>query len=89
MTEQESINLQTSYSQIDAVYSSIGAVSADEIAQSRFGGSSFGKSIIIDWEKRKQLEEQNNAEPVFNLGKPDEPETLAEEAAIQEEQTED
>lgn len=66
MTEDEILNLQTKYSQIDATYSQIGAVTADEITRSRFGGSSFGKSIVIDWDARNK---QSGDTPVeLNLG---------------------
>ena len=68
MTEEEAVNLQTKYSQIDTAYSAIGAVTADEIAQSRFGGASFGKAMVINWDKRRQLANQVKAEPIINIG---------------------
>lgn len=54
MTEKEELELQTMYSKIDESYAKIGATTPDEIAKSRFGGSSFGKAIVIDWDERNK-----------------------------------
>jgi phage-related protein (TIGR01555 family) len=83
MTEDELLNLQTKYSQIDATYSNIGVLMSDEIAKSRFAGSAFGKSIVLDWEKREKLERQKELDPVIEVEQK-EPETSAPEESLTE-----
>lgn len=54
---QEQATTRKTIAETDQVYYQMGAVSADEIARSRWGGDSFSPDMSIDFENRASLEE--------------------------------
>lgn len=55
LNEQEQAELRNKQAQTDQVYFGIGAVSAEEIAASRFGGSKYSTDTVLDLEGRQKM----------------------------------
>ena len=63
LTEKEKADLFATYSGALSSYIQSQVVMPDEVAKSVFGGTTPQYKIALDWEKRKRIEEEQNAPP--------------------------
>ena len=65
MTDMEKAELHAKQAEADEKYVTMGAVSGDEIAESRFTADGFKTDTTLDWESReamKTIEEEGEEE---------------------------
>lgn len=63
LTEKEKADLFATYSGALSSYIQSQVVMPDEVAKSVFGGTTPQYKIALDWEKRKRIEDEQNAPP--------------------------
>jgi phage-related protein (TIGR01555 family) len=78
-TKAEKSAARLANAQADQIYFAMGAVSAQEIADSRFGGDEYGEEIVLDTELRDSMEDALDRASQNNLGEPDPVEAAATE----------
>jgi len=61
-TDKEKAETRKIVAETDAIYAGIGALSADEIAESRFSGDVYSMETVVDFEDRSALEAEMQAE---------------------------